>query len=222
MDKSFYIYSYTRLDKNTYFYIGKGKGKRCFEHYSGRNNHFKNIINKIEYRIDILYDNLTEEEALELEITTIHNLVFNEGYSIDIKGYNIKSDKHLTNQTWGGEGISGYKHTEEDKLKCGLNGEKNGMYGKRGELSPHFGKEYSEEHKEKIKLSNPNRKEVYCVELDIYFNSYREAEKILFEKYNINCSHATISAVCRGKRKHGGRDIQTGELLHLHFINKNV
>ena len=222
MDNRFYIYAYIRLDRNNYFYIGKGTGNRCYEHHTGRNKHFKNIINSIDYKIEILYDNLTENEALELEVKTIHDLVFNEGYSIEINGYNTKNENHLVNQTWGGEGVSGYTHTEEERKKCSLFGEKNGMYGKKGELSPHYGKMYTEEHKEKIRLANPNRNEVYCVELNRTFNSYREAEKILLEEYNINCSHASISAVCRGKRKHAGRNIITGELLYLHFENKNV
>lgn len=217
--RNYYVYGYIRLDRNNYFYIGKGKNKRCNEHYTGRNEHFKNIINKVEYNMVILYDNLTEDEALELEISTIYDLVFNEGYSIDIRGYNHKNDKYLVNCTWGGEGISGYKHTEESKKKCALFGSNNGMYGKRGNLSPHYGKQYTDEHKEKIKLSNPKRNRVYCIELDRIFNSYREAEKILLEEYNIKCSHACISYVCRGERKYAGRYMQTNELAYLHFKN---
>ena len=221
-EKRYYVYAYKRLDKNSYFYIGKGTGKRYCEHYTGRNQHFKNIINSVDYVVEFLYDNLSEYEAHKLEIETINDLVFNEGYSIEIKGYNQISDKYLVNQTWGGEGVSGYTHSDEERKKCSLNGERNGMYGKRGELSPHYGKCYSEVHKEKIMLANPNRIEVYCVELDRSFNSYREAERILSEEYNISCSHASISAVCRCKRKHAGRDNNTGKLLHLHFMNKKV
>ena len=219
-EKRFYVYGYTRLDNNSYFYIGKGTGNRYSEHHTGRNQHFKNIINSIEYKVDILYDNLTEVEAHQLEIEMIHNLVFNEGYSIEIKGYNTKSNLYLVNQTWGGEGVSGYTHNDLEREKCSLFGEKNGMYGKRGELSPHYGKKYTDSHKEKIMLANPKRNEVYCVELDRTFNSYREAERLLLEEYNISCSHASISAVCRGKRKHAGRDLNTNELLFLHFVNK--
>ena len=40
-----------------------------------------------------------------------------------------------------------------------LSGENNPMYGKRGELSPHYGKPKSEEHKRKIGLAHKGKKE---------------------------------------------------------------
>lgn len=67
-----------------------------------------NIINKTDCAVEILYDNLTEEEAFRLEMETINDLVFNEGYSINIKDIDKNDDgKHLVNFTWGGEGTSG-------------------------------------------------------------------------------------------------------------------
>lgn len=218
-DKQFYVYAFIRLDTNTYFYIGKGKNNR-YKRIDYRSKHFKNIIDKVDCALEILYDNLTENEAFILERDTIEDLVFNEGYTIEVdndkdknKGYN-----HLVNCTYGGEGISGYKYTDEQREKCSRKGSQNGMYGKKGKLCPHYGKTFSEEHKERIMLSNPKRYCVYCVELNLSFNSYREAEKILLEEYNIICSHATISSICRGKSKCGGKLKETGEKVYLHFI----
>ena len=51
-----------------------------------------------------------------LEQETIDDLVFNEGYGIDIEGYS-ESEYNLVNNTWGGEGVSGYRHTEEENKK---------------------------------------------------------------------------------------------------------
>ena len=219
MRNDFYVYVYERLDNNSIFYVGKGTKDRMYriEDYT-RSNHFINILNKtpcVTYR---LYDNLTEEDALFLERETIEDLVFNEGYGIDIKGY-IEKEYNLVNNTWGGEGVSGYRHTEEENLKCANFGEKNGMYGKKGELSPHYNIPKTEEHKQKIRMSSPKRKMVKCIELDRIFNSYGEAEKILLEEYNIKCSHASISAVCRGKTKHCGTDLNTNTPIKLHFEN---
>ena len=217
---NYYIYGYIRLDTNTYFYIGKGKGNRC-KRIDIRSLHFKNIIKSTECALEILYDNLTEEEAFELEIKTIEDLVFNEGYSIE---FDKDSDKnkygyHLVNCTYGGEVISGYKHTVESIVKSTKYGSANGMYGKRGIFSPHYGKKYDDNHKEKIMLSNPKRKKVLCIELNRVFNSYREAEKILLKEYNIICSHASISSICRGRNKKGGYYKYNNEECNLHFKN---
>ena len=220
-ERRYYVYGYIRLDTNSYFYIGKGTGIR-YKRIDIRSNHFKNIINKVDCVVEIIKDNLTEKEALELECELIQQLVFEEGYTMEFDDYDDKNKNginHLVNNTYGGEGISGYKHTDETKKKCVHYGEENGMYGMRGELSPHYGKHYSDEHKEKIKMNNPRRKRVYCIELDREFNSYREAERILLEEYNIVCSHSSISSICRGKPYGSGYYKDTGEKVNLHFKN---
>jgi len=61
-DKRFYVYEYTRLDTNMVFYIGKGKGNR-YKSLSGRNYYFLNIIKSTPYKVEIILDNLSEEEA---------------------------------------------------------------------------------------------------------------------------------------------------------------
>lgn len=89
-----------RLDTNTYFYIGKGKDNRCLR-LDNRKQHFMNILNKVPCVVEILKDNLTEDEALQLEVDIIYDLVFNEGYSIDIKGISKNANGcHLVNMTW--------------------------------------------------------------------------------------------------------------------------
>lgn len=106
-EKIYYVYAYIRLDTNTYFYIGKGKDNRCLR-LDNRKQHFMNIFNKVPCIVEILKDNLTEDEAFQLEVDTIYDLVFNEGYSIDIKGIEKNNNGcHLVNCTWGGEGTSG-------------------------------------------------------------------------------------------------------------------
>ena len=218
MKKEYYVYGYIRLDTNTYFYIGKGKGIR-YKRIDLRNKHFKNIINYTDCTVEIIKDNLTEKEALELEQDLIEQLVFEEGYSLEIDKDRNEGFNHLVNCTYGGEGVSGYKHTEDTIKKCIHYGEDNGMYGKKGELSPHYGKKYDKKHKDKIMLSNPKRKRVYCIELNREFNSYREAERILLEEYNIICSHASISSICNGRNKKGGYYKDSKKDANLHFIN---
>ena len=63
------VYRHIRLDKNEPFYIGIGEDpQRPYDRCkSSRNNHWMNIIKKTEYRVDILFDDLTWEEACEKE-----------------------------------------------------------------------------------------------------------------------------------------------------------
>lgn len=68
-----YVYTYTRLDKNEIFYVGIGsdsKYKRA-KNLSLRTDYFKKIINKSEYKLDIIFDNLSWEDACLKEIELI-------------------------------------------------------------------------------------------------------------------------------------------------------
>jgi hypothetical protein len=66
-----YVYRHIRLDKNEPFYIGVGKDdnnlKRAFSKCS-RNLYWREIIKQTEYKVEILLDNLTIEDAFEKEI----------------------------------------------------------------------------------------------------------------------------------------------------------
>lgn len=136
----YYIYIYWRLDTNEPFYVGKGCKNR-WRDFRKRSKHFNNIINKFPFTVVIEKDNLTESEAFYWEEKIIEELVFEYGFSIDIKGNRSNEHYcHLVNKTWGGEGASGcnsYENkTEEEmkeikkKLSKASKGENNPMYGK--------------------------------------------------------------------------------------------
>jgi hypothetical protein len=111
-------YTYMLVDprNNLPFYVGKGTGRRCYQHLtearSGRNNSHKcNVIRKIlslgmEPVIKVVDSGLTEAVAFELEEFLIQEL-----------GRHDKSSGHLTNKTNGGEGASGAIRTHEMKRK---------------------------------------------------------------------------------------------------------
>jgi len=98
MENTHYVYSHTRLDTNTIFYIGIGKGKNRYraKNTKARTLHWKNITNKTSYRIDILFDKLTQEEACKKEIELI------AFYGRKDRGTGL-----LVNFTDGGEGRLG-------------------------------------------------------------------------------------------------------------------
>lgn len=215
-NRNYYVYGYVREDYESYFYIGKGTDYRYKETY-GRSKYFNNITKNTKTYVVKIFEDLTEYEALELEKYAINYLIEHENYSIEIQGYKKNKGKHLVNKTLGGEGISGYRHNKENICKMMRLGANNGMFGRTGDKCPSFGLVRSEETKEKIRNMNPRSKRVRCIELDEIFDSYRHAESELLKKYNIVCSHASISAICRGRNKKGGYYLDTKEPTNLHF-----
>jgi len=165
---NFYIYVYLdsrKPGKHCYdnicflyepIYIGKGKNDR-WKVINGRTPIFINKFNKIKKYglkpiVIKLYENLNENLSLELEKKLI----------IEIDKINPGI---LINMTSGGEGTSGYIHTDETKKRLSeirknkqiSLGQNNPMFDihRFGNNAPHFGKKHSEESK--IKISE-NRK----------------------------------------------------------------
>jgi len=100
----FYVYRHIRLDTNTVFYVGKGIGRRAWQKGKTHHNKYWNrIVNKHDYRVELVIDNIEEGLAVKKEIEFI-------------KLY--KSFRQCeANHTNGGKGISGHKHSEESKKK---------------------------------------------------------------------------------------------------------
>ena len=130
---NFYIYRYIRLDTNTPFYIGKGKGHRA----SGINKHneyCKNIAKKFGFRIEYIMNYISEDQAFAKEVEFI-SLYKSYGWC-------------EANFTDGGEGRSGYQLTEETKKKISKN-------TKKRHQDPEFRKRHRKATKEAL-----NRPEV--------------------------------------------------------------
>ena len=105
---NWYVYRHLRLDKNEPFYIGIGCKKdfqRAYETSDEKRNAiWIKIFNKNQIEVEILFENLTKEEASikEQEFIKIYG-------RIDLK------TGTLCNMTDGGDGILNYQHTNETK-----------------------------------------------------------------------------------------------------------
>lgn len=124
----FYVYEHWRSDKETCFYVGKGKGGRAYD-LVRRSRHHQNVINYLmknnfPVEVRIVETNLTENDAFDLERRRI---AFWRAAGLD-----------LCNKTDGGEGVVGYVFTAEDRAKLSAS-----CMGRS--YGPH-----TEEHKAKI------------------------------------------------------------------------
>jgi hypothetical protein len=141
------VYQHVRLDTNEIFYIGIGKSKKRAFFKNNRNKHWQNIVNKVDYKVEILHDNIS---SWELTCTI-------EIYLIHLYGRKDLGLGTLVNMTDGGEGLLnskhnlGKKHSNETKMKMSI---------KAKQRHP-----LSKEHMEKLKLSRigsvpTNRKKI--------------------------------------------------------------
>jgi len=151
----FYVYLYLDPVDLQPFYVGKGKGKRRYFHLKGNkfNLHFDRKIKKIQKEgleplIIIYQDQLIEEDAFALEKELI---VF---YGRKDLGLGT-----LYNMTDGGEGISGFSHSDETKNAIRIahmgvlkseESKKNMRKPKSEEHKKNMRKPKSEEHKKAI------------------------------------------------------------------------
>ena len=229
---------YMHISPNNKKYIGITSRKTKYRWHSDGsgykdNNYFYNAIKKYgwdNFQHIIIVKGLSEDDAkwLEMELIKIWDTTNQE------KGYNILSGGQTNNGK--NNPFYGKSHTKESINKMKIShmgnfpndetrkkisemrkGEGNNMWGKRGELSPHWGKKYSEERKNNI--SKALGTSVRCIELDMEFVSLNKAEVYMIEVYNIKFSHKTLKATIDGNRKkdwYGEIEIN-GELVKLHW-----
>lgn len=96
MKNDFYVYLHRRKSDNIVFYVGKGSGRRAW-YFHERNTHWTNTFKKHGCVVEIIKENLSEQDAFELEKQLVAEY----------------AGKKLCNKTDGGEGVSGYRFTKE-------------------------------------------------------------------------------------------------------------
>jgi len=134
-NQKYYVYAYLRDDQTPY-YIGKGINRRAYNAHKRTNG--TDMLPKDISRIKILHENLSEKQAFDLEKELIRE------YGRKDLGTGI-----LRNLTEGGEGDSGYKHTEESKLAMSK-ARRGKPSGRKGLPSPMKGVARTQETKDKI------------------------------------------------------------------------
>ena len=201
VNSDYYVYLHIRNDSGEPFYVWKGRRARISDK-GNRNFHWHNIVDKVGYSFEVLFENLTDEEACEYEINAISELRY-FGYK-------------LANYTNGGEGKSGYKTSDETKLKISIaNKGKTVSEERRRNLSIAFkGRFVSEETRKKQSINNAfrrpdikkkiaeaNKKPVICSN-GMKFDSATDAQKWAVEnKLSKAMDGSSITACCTGRQK---------------------
>lgn len=162
-----YVYRHIRLDTNKVFYIGIGSTNNYqrAKEKTNRNIYWKRIVNKTNYKIEILFDELTSEQAKLKEIEFI-----------SIYGRRNLGLGTLVNLTNGGDGGCGTIVSNEtrEKLrqisktrKTNLGKKLSKQWRENIRLSS-LGRKFSEEHKQKIGEANKRR---------IYLDTTKEKQR---------------------------------------------
>lgn len=138
-----YVYQHVRLDTNEVFYIGIGNDEkyRRANLKSQRTLIWRNIVKKSGYKVEIIQDGITWDEACNKEKELI--LFY---------GRRDKGTGTLVNMTDGGEGIPGFKHSKESIFKTvNSEGYKNRKFSSDRLKGKTFEEIYGEEKAREIK-----------------------------------------------------------------------
>lgn len=160
-----FVYRHIRLDTNQVFYVGVGTQlRRAYDKRVGRNRFWKFITNKTDYDVEILFNDVSYEFALEKEMEFIK-----------LYGRRDLGLGTLCNLNDGGGGNKGYKTTESAKKLLSE------MYS--GENNPFYGKTHTKETKERIKHTFyksgqiPHNATTVIID-EVSYNSIEEASRL--------------------------------------------
>lgn len=170
------VYKHIRLDTNEVFYIGIGKTKKRAFYKYGRNSHWKNIVNKVEYSVEIVTETDTWEKACQIE-----------QYLIKFYGRYDLGTGNLVNKTDGGEGVNGFNHSEKTKKQISKS--------KKGCNNLFKGTKYTKDRA--LKCSSLHKKDLVILNLDtgIFYETIKEVA----ETYNFK--RTTLNAMLSGQNK---------------------
>lgn len=183
--KNYKVYLIKTKDLEKTVYVGltsQALSMRFSQHVSKRN------LKREEYKIELVQDYLTLDEAVILE-----ELLINQ-YNTRVNGFNVSP-----------KSINGYSNLHSEEMKKKWSEDRKGKAVSEEHAAKNriarLGQKNSPEHQAKI----IRPKAVMCLETGEVFKSAREAAK------KLNLCYSKISLVCNGKRPTTGN-------LHFKFV----
>jgi hypothetical protein len=148
------------------FYVGIGSSIQRAYRNEGRNSHWTRVFKKYGKVVDIISDSLSLESAKQMEKFLIASI------GID----------NLCNQTLGGEGAFGLKHTEETKRKISISNtgkvvseQTRAKISAKSKGHPNYNLSHTEEAKAKMSAAfkGKKRSEYFCNQVKKSKQGYR-------------------------------------------------
>ena len=106
------VYKHFKKDTKELFYVGIGKDKKRAYLKRSRNDLWQNIVNKHGYIVEIYKDNISIDEAIQIEIKLIKEF-----------GRKDNQTGILSNMTDGGDGNNNFSKETIDKISNSLKGQ---------------------------------------------------------------------------------------------------
>ena len=199
----YYLYRHIRLDKNNVFYVGIGTkpekfGTVIYEYYRAfsktrRSVFWRNIINKTEYKVDILFEHSDYNFIKQKEIEFIK-----------LYGRRNIGEGDLVNLTDGGEGMLNYITSEltKDKIRKKRLGTKATQETIDKMIKSRTGKKFSLTHRNNS--ANAHKKSI--IQMDLNENFIKEWTCMTEASDILNININGISACCNNRlnRKSSG------------------
>ena len=207
-DVTWTVYTHVSPHGKKYVGITRQKPEARWRNGDGyrRNRHFCRAITKYgwdNFQHLIIADGINETEAKEMEKSLIARL-------------DLMNTANGYNQTLGGDGASGNRHTLSAETKAKMS------KAKMGAGNCNYGKRFSDNHRAKLRdakigrydgAKNPSAKAVMCTTTGETFNTTIEAG------IYAGCCRSNISYCCGGKTKTAGRHPITGIKLSWAYAN---
>lgn len=209
---NYIVYKHTCPNGKVYIGISGQTPIKRFRNGRGyhHNSHFTNAIAKYGWsniKHEVLYDNLTKEEAEQKEVELIAYYKSNQrklGYNLSVGGesgrlgakHSEETKQRLRELNKGNKPFLGKRHTEEtkEKMRMAKIGEKQTEETKQKRSVSLKGHIVTDETRAKISNSKTNKKPVLCVELNNIYESVAMASRA------INRATGHIRQCCNGER----------------------
>lgn len=195
MTNNYCVYKHTSPSGKVYIGITSMKPERRWKNGEGyKTQMFYNAIQKYgfeNFQHEILFSGLTKKEAEQKEVELIAYYKSNQkeyGYNVDNGGSSIGSHSEITRQKMSNNMIGdtrnvGRVHTEKTRRRMSEShiGNKLTEETKRKLSIINTGKKHSDEAKEHMKIAARKSKSfpVYCIELNMIFDSVPEATEYI-------------------------------------------